>query len=156
MGTVRVTQELPAQVSFAESLWYDVSRWPAFVDGFGHVRKLEGDWPCEGARVQWQSTPDGRGLVNERVTAYEVRSGQTVAVEDPRIAGEQVVTFAPAGDGASTMTVELRYRLKDRTPVTPIVDALFVRRAFKDAMARTLSRFRRELAGDLALERERD
>ena len=51
MGRVRVSLELPAQVSFAEGLWYDVSRWPNFIDGFAHVRSVEGEWPGPGARV---------------------------------------------------------------------------------------------------------
>ena len=152
MGKVVARIDLPGQVSTAEALWYDLSRWPSFVDGFGHVRKVEGDWPRTGASLQWQSTPDGRGLVLERVTRYEVRAGQTVEVEDPRMKGEQVVAFAPA-EGGCSISVELRYQLKNRTPFTPLVDALFVRRAFADATRRTLARFKRELAGDLSLER---
>jgi uncharacterized membrane protein len=153
MGTASATQELPGPVSAAEALWYDQRRWPSFVDGFAHVQKSEGDWPKDGARIIWQSGPDGRGTVAERVTRYEVRSGQTVEIEDPRITGEQKVTFKPAEDGRSTITVELTYRLKERTPFTPIVDALFVRRAMTDAIRRTLARFARELRGDLELER---
>ena len=151
MGRVKLSYDLPGTISAAETLWYDVGRWPAFVDGFGHITKTEGDWPHEGARILWQSTPGGRGLVAERVTAYEVRSGQTVEVEDPQMTGEQVVTFAPNDAGGCSITVDLRYRLKDRNPFTPIVDALFVRRAMADAVRRTLGRFARELAGDLSL-----
>ena len=153
MGRVLVRIDLPGQVSTAEALWYDVSRWPNFIDGIHHVRKVDGDWPRTGAVVQWQSTPDGRGLVLERVTHFEVRSGQTVEIEDPRITGEQTVSFAPA-EGGCSLTLELRYRLKDTHVLTPVVDALFVRRAFADAARRTLGRFKRELAGDLALARE--
>jgi hypothetical protein len=29
----------------AEQLWYDPSRWASWIDGFGHLSKLEGDWP---------------------------------------------------------------------------------------------------------------
>ena len=152
MGKVRVSIDLPGQISAAEALWYDLQRWPGFVDGFGHVRKVEGDWPRTGARVQWVSTPDGRGLVSERVTHYEVRAGQTVDIEDPRITGHQSVAFAPR-DGGCRLTVELRYRLKSANPFMQVVDVLFVRRAFADATRRTLGRFKRELAGDLALER---
>jgi len=155
MGKLKVSTELPAQVSFAEALWYDVRRWPAFVDGFAHVRSTEGEWPHTGARLVWQSVPQGRGLVSERVLRYEVRSGQTVAVEDPRITGEQTVTFEPRAEGGSRITVELSYRMKDGNPLMAVVDVLFVRRAFADATRRTLARFRREVQGDLDLARER-
>jgi hypothetical protein len=154
MGKVRITAELPGPVSAAEALWYDLGRWPAFVDGFGHVTKREGDWPHAGARIMWVSTPGGRGLVAERVTAYEVRSSQTVEIEDERMTGEQVVSFAPGEEGGSSITVELRYRLKQANPLTPLVDALFVRRAMADAVRRTLGRFARELTDDLRLARE--
>ena len=145
MGRARAQIDLPVQVSAAEALWYDVDRWPVFVDGFGHVAKLEGDWPQEGARLVWDSVPAGRGRVVEVVTSYEVRVGQTVEVEDEQITGTQIVTFAPMGEGKSRMALELSWRHKHPTPVTPVVDLLFVRRAFSDALRRTLSRFSREV-----------
>ena len=151
MGKASAQIDLPVQVSTAEALWYDVRRWPAFVDGFAHVAKLEGDWPREGARLIWDSTRDGRGRVSERVVAYEVRAGQTVAVEDPRITGTQTVTFTPRPEGGSRLELAIEYRIKDRTPFTPLVDALFVRRAFTDALRRTLARFRHELRAEREL-----
>ena len=151
MGRARASIELPAQVSTAEALWYDVERWPTFVDGFGHVAKLEGDWPRAGARLVWDSVPAGRGRVAETVTSYEVRAGQTVGVEDERITGTQTVTFTPKPEGACEVTLELRYSLKQGGPLSPVVDALFIRRAFSDALRRTLARFRRELRADAEL-----
>ena len=148
MGRARAGIDLPAQVSAAEALWYDTSRWPAFVDGFSHVAKVEGDWPHTGARLVWDSVHAGRGRVVERVVRYEVRSGQTVEVEDPRITGVQTVTFTPRGNGVSRLDLELRYALKDPNPLTAVVDLLFVRRAFTDALRRTVSRFARELRAD--------
>jgi hypothetical protein len=145
MGKARATIDLPVQVSAAEALWYDTSRWPVFVDGFGHVAKLEGDWPREGARVVWDSVPAGRGRVVETVTSYEVRVGQTVAVEDEQITGAQIVSFAPLGDGRSRMGLELSWRHKHPNALTPVVDVLFVRRAFAESLRRTLARFSREL-----------
>ena len=145
MGRARAQIDLPVQVSAAEALWYDPHRWPVFVDGFGHVAKIEGDWPREGSRLVWDSVPAGRGRVVETVTSYEVRVGQTVRVEDERITGKQVVTFAPLGDGRSRMAIELTWKHKFGTVMTPLVDLLFVRRAFTDALRRTLSRFSREV-----------
>jgi Polyketide cyclase / dehydrase and lipid transport len=155
MGKARAVIDLPGQVSVAESLWYDVNRWASFVDGFAHVEKADGDWPRVGARVRWRSLPNGRGLVQERVTHYEVRSGQTVEVEDPKLRGTQVVKFTPKPEHSCQLEITLDYRLKDGNPFTPVVDALFVRRMLNDALRRTLARFKRELRGDLELVRER-
>jgi uncharacterized membrane protein len=152
MSTARASVQLDAQASAAERLWYDLRRWPSFVDGFGHVAKVEGDWPDAGARLTWTSTPDGRGRVVERVTSYVVRSGQTAEVEDERIEGVQRVRFTPREGGGCTMELELEYRIKDGTIVTPLVNALFVRRAFRESLRRTLVRFKRELAFDVELE----
>jgi hypothetical protein len=135
---------LPGRVSDAEALWYDERRWPAFVDGFGHVTRREGEWPQPGAVVLWASTPGGRGLVREQVVEYAVRRGCTTAVEDESITGTQTVAFAPGA-----MTLELDFTLKQRNVLT----ALFVRRAFGDSLRRTLARFARELRGDLELTR---
>jgi len=136
------TVALPGRISDAEALWYDLARWPAFVDGFGHVTKRTGDWPAAGAVVMWASTPGGRGLVREQVVSHTVREGQVLSVEDETIAGTQTVAFAP---GAMTLTLE--YALKARNPL----GALFIRRAFRDSLRRTLARFARELQGDLDL-----
>jgi len=124
----------------AEELWYDPHRWAAWIDGFGHVAKLEGEWPHTGARLLWDSRPQGRGRVAETVTAYEPRGGQTLAVEDERLYGTQTVTFEPAGDQVR-VSLTLEYRLKKGNPV---VDLLFIRRALRDSLQRTLTRFGHE------------
>ena len=151
MGRARAEIEVPGQISEAERLWYDLSRWPSFVDGFSHVVKREGDWPRTGSRIVWDSGRAGRGRVSEEVTAYEVRVSQTVAVEDPRITGTQRIAFAPAEDGRCRVVLELDYRLKQGGPFAGVVDSLFVRRAFGEALRRTLSRFARELRADREL-----
>jgi len=139
----RAEHPLPGRISDAEALWYDTRRWPAFIDGLGHVAKLEGDWPRAGARVVWDSVPNGRGRVIEEVLEHETRVGQTVAVEDARLEGTQRVRF---GDGV--VVLELEFTLKGRTP---LLTPLFVRRAFRDSLARTLSRFARELRSEPGL-----
>ena len=80
MGRVRASIAIAALASEAEALWYDTTRWPTFIDGLHHVARLEGDWPGAGARVLWDSKPGGRGRVQERVTAYTAREGQTLDV----------------------------------------------------------------------------
>jgi hypothetical protein len=147
MGRVRASIAIPALASEAEALWYDTTRWPTFIDGLHHVARLEGDWPHEGARVLWDSNPGGRGRVQERVTAYATREGQTLEVEDEKIKGIQRVTFTPTERGV-TVTLDLRYDVKDRNPGMPVVDLLFIRRPQRDSLMRTLRRFRTEVTAE--------
>jgi hypothetical protein len=148
MGRAKATISVPGRAVDAEALWYDPHRWPSWVDGFGHVVKLEGDWPRVGARLVWESPPAGRGRVQEIVVAYEARSGQTVEVEDAKMSGRQQVAFEPAPDHVD-VTLSLTYEIKDRTLLTPIVDLLFVRRAMNDALRRTVTRFANERKAEI-------
>jgi hypothetical protein len=149
MGRAEASVQVPGLASEAEALWYDPVRWPAWIDGFGHVVELTEGWPAEG-RVVWNSTPGGRERVIETVMAYEPRAGQTLAVEDSRLRGTQRVAFRP-GPETVEVTLSLDYELKERTPVTWLVDALFVRRAIVASLRRTLDRFARERRGDMEL-----
>jgi hypothetical protein len=144
MSRARATTTVPGRAADAEELWYDPYRWPAWVDGFGHVTKLEGDWPHPGARLVWDSRPKGRGRVQEVVTAYEPRVGQTVAVEDERLSATQSVAFEPAGDEVR-ITLTLDYRLKEPNFFT----SFFVRRELGDSLARTLRRFGHERRSEI-------
>jgi Polyketide cyclase / dehydrase and lipid transport len=140
MGRASASTIVPGRLAEAEALWYDPHRWPSWVDGFGHLVKLEGDWPQVGARLVWQSPPKGRGLVQERVTAYEVRAGQTLGVEDARLSGVQTVAFEAVGEEVR-VTLVLEYELKQRRGFTPLLDRLFIRRSMDDSLRRTLTRF---------------
>ena len=151
MATVRASRVLPGPVAEAEELWYDTNRWPVWMDGVAHVAKMEGDWPEVDATVVWDSPPAGRGRVIEVVTAYEVRVGQTLAVEDERIRGTQSVAFAPV-DGSVEVTLTLDYELKEGSgPFKALTDVFFIRRQFGDALKRSLLRFGRELQADREL-----
>ena len=152
MGRAEASIEVPGLASEVEALWYDPIRWAAWVDGFGHVVELSDGWPAAGT-LQWNSTPEGRGRVLETVTAYEPRSGQTLAVEDSRLRGTQRVAFSP-GPEAVKVTLTLDYELKERDPMTWLADRLFVRRAVAASLRRTLARFGRERRGDVELEAE--
>jgi hypothetical protein len=142
---------VPGRISEAEALWYDTRRWPMFVDGFHHVAGGEDEWPETGTLV-WDSTPGGRGRVLERVLRYEPRVGQTVQVEDETVTGTQSIGFAGQADDRVQVTLELAYTLKKRTggPLFSVVDAIFIRPRQREALARTLARFARELAADRA------
>jgi hypothetical protein len=84
------------------------------------------------------------------VTAYEARTGQTIAVEDERLRGTQQVAFTP-GSGEVEVALELEYELKGANVLTPLTDALFIRRSLRDSLQRTLQRFAHERQGDLEL-----
>jgi uncharacterized membrane protein len=150
MGRAEASVEVPGLASDAEALWYDPIRWPAWIDGFGHLVEVAEGWPADG-RVVWNSTPGGRERVLEDVVSYEPRAGQTLAVEDSRLRGTQRVAFTP-GPEHTKVTLSLEYEIKERTPVTWLVDALFVRREVLASLRRTLSRFARERRGDMELE----
>jgi hypothetical protein len=141
--------EVPGRISDAEALWYDTARWASFVDGFHHVVRADPAWPAEGTLV-WASTPGGRGTVTERVERYEPRVGQTARVEDPATSATQVVAFAAAGEDRVRVTLDLRWTLRASRlgPLAPLVNALFIRPRQREALARTLLRFARELASD--------
>lgn len=140
---------MPGRISEAEALWYDTRRWPTFVDGFHHVARVEDGWPERGT-LTWDSTPGGRGRVVERVTRFEPRVGQTAEVEDEKITGTQTIAFAALGDEGVRVTLELDYAVKERPggPLFAVVDVVFVRPRQREALARTLARFSRELAAE--------
>jgi hypothetical protein len=148
MGRAKASISVPGRAAEAEALWYDPHRWQAWIDGFGHVVSLSDGWPARGAELVWDSPPGGRGRVVERVVEYEMRTGQTVEVEDATMTGRQTVKFDP-GPEAVEVTLSLEYRIKDRTPLTPVVDLLFVRRAMADALRRTVTRFANERKAEI-------
>jgi hypothetical protein len=151
MATVEAAVDLPkARIAEAEGLWYELARWSAFVDGFGHVERTDGEWPETGSRVVWDSRPGGRGRVVERVTAYAPGAGQTVEVEDSQLTGTQRVEFVGRDDGCQ-LRVELSYELKARGFLGSAGNVVFVRPALRAAIRRTLARFARELAADREL-----
>ena len=148
MGRASASISVPGRAADAEALWYDPHRWQSWIDGFGHVVTLSDGWPNRGAELVWESPPGGRGRVRERVVAYEMRTGQTLEVEDATMTGRQTVAFEPGHDEVK-VTLNLEYWIKDRTPLTPIVDLLFVRRAMNDALRRTVTRFANERKAEI-------
>ena len=144
MRVVSVIGTFRGSVHEAESVWYDTSRWPSWVDGLERVIAVGDQWPAAGAEVTWQSVPAGRGRVSERVVDYEPLVGQTVDVSDETIEGRQSVKFMPE-DGSVTIELSLEYRVKRRSLFTPLVDFLFIGRAFTTSLRSTLDRFGLEL-----------
>jgi hypothetical protein len=144
MRDVTAQRIFPGTVAEAERCWYDTTRWERWVDGLEQVVAVEGDWPQPGATVTWVSNPAGRGRVIERVAAHEPLSGQTVEVTDDSIRGRQRVAFTPVPSGVEVVLV-LEYEITRRNPLTPLIDLLFIRRAFATSLEVTVSRFGAEL-----------
>jgi hypothetical protein len=140
MSRVSATVELPGRVYDAEQCWYDLDRWPKWVDQFHALLESTGDWPKAGSTLIWQSTPAGRGRVTEDVVEYEPRSGQTSQVDDDSITGRQSVRFTALEDGVE-LQLSLEYRLKRRSPFSAVTDLLFIRRLMAASLARTLAEF---------------
>jgi len=133
VSRVAASARAPGTVEQVRALWFDLSRWPAFVDGFARVVRVDDGWPVRGELV-WDSTPHGRGRVIERADG---------TFEDERLEGTQSLTIEPDADGV-VVRLALEYRIKERTPITPLLDRFFVRRAVRDAAARTVQRFAAE------------
>jgi uncharacterized membrane protein len=144
-----VTVDLPPERAFA--LWTDLTRWPTFIDGFGHVDRVDREWPAEGAKLVWRSGPAGRGVVTEKVVASEPGGRFVTQVLEERMRGAQAVTFATTDDGATRVDVELDYQLTQGGPLKGVTDFLFIRRALTDALRRTLRRFATEAAEEASL-----
>jgi hypothetical protein len=127
MGRVRIRAAVPGPAATARALWYDTSRWPTFVDGFGAVVRQDPEWPESGTLV-WDSTRHGGGRTREVALG-----GDVVEIETEQLRGRRTVRFAD-----DAIEVELAYALKT---VNPVVDFLFVRRALRDSLRRTVRRF---------------
>lgn len=123
----------------ALALWSDVDRWPSFVEGYARQLEQTAEWPQPGGRVVWESTPDGRGRVTERVTENAPDRFST-QVFDKAMTGLQTLRAVPADHG-SEVELSLEYELSRYGPLSGLADALFIRRALRDSLKRTLFRF---------------
>jgi Polyketide cyclase / dehydrase and lipid transport len=147
--TASAVSTAPIGADEAMRLWTDVDRWPSFVEGFARRLDLSADWPAKGARVVWESNPDGRGRVTETVTESEPLLFSTQVFEE-RLVGTQTFQAAPAGDGSEVALV-LDYELTSHGPLRGLADAIFIRRALRDSLRRTLFRFEVEAEEEASL-----
>ncbi len=136
------------QTSMPEALafWRDTDRWPDFVDSFQMLIERSPDWPEPGSTVVWESIRGGRGRVTERVVANELDLFATV-VADPEINADQTFTAEPASDQerGTVLTLTLDYELRDASRFQELMNSLFISRAIRDSLRRTLDRFAIEL-----------
>ena len=139
MRTARAEAQLPLTPEAVLQLWTDVSRWPSFVEGFARVVELDPEWPEEGSRAIWESVPAGRGRVTEKVADGAPGRFATLVFED-RLSGRQTVRAIESEAGAR-VELSLEYTLTSYGLLGPLADVIFIRRALRDSLRRTITRF---------------
>jgi Polyketide cyclase / dehydrase and lipid transport len=140
LRTARAQADVVLTPEAALRLWTDVDRWSTFVEGFARTLERSSDWPAEGARVVWESTPSGRGRVTEKVTEGVGADRFATMVFEQRLVGTQTFRVVESEAG-SRAELSLEYRLTKYGPLSAVADAIFIRRAIRDSLRRTLSRF---------------
>jgi hypothetical protein len=147
--TASAAAEVPLTPEAALRLWTDVSRWPSFVEGFARVVELDDGWPAEGSRAIWESVPAGRGRVTEKVAENAPGRFATLVFED-RLAGRQEFRAIESEAGAR-VELSLEYTLTKYGPLGALADVIFIRRALRDSLRRTIARFGVEADDELGL-----
>jgi uncharacterized membrane protein len=145
----RAATVVPLAPEGALALWTDVGRWPTFVEGFARRLELSGEWPAEGARIVWESGPGGRGRVTERVVEHGTGRFET-RVSEEALQGRQALSVSEDAEG-TRVELSLDYELTKYGPLRAVADVLFIRRAQRDALRRTLRRFATEAEEEAGL-----
>ena len=149
MRTATAEAEVRLAPEAALRLWTDLSRWPTFVEGFARVVEVDPGWPGEGSRVIWESIPSGRGRVTEKVIENAPGEFATMVFED-RLSGRQALR-AIESEGGARLELALEYTLTSYGPLGPLADAIFIRRALRDSLRRTIQRFEVEAEEEAGL-----
>ena len=139
MRTASAAAEVQLAPEAALRLWTDTSRWATFVEGFARVVDLDPAWPAEGSRAIWESVPAGRGRVTEKVAESTPGAFSTLVFED-RLSGLQTLRVSES-EGGSLVELSLEYTLTSYGLLGPVADVIFIRRALRDSLRRTVTRF---------------
>jgi Polyketide cyclase / dehydrase and lipid transport len=143
--TVGAEAEIELPPEAALKLWASTGRWASFVEGFARVVARDEAWPAEGGEIVWESGPEGRGRVTERVLERGPGLMRT-EVREERLRGVQTARFE---DGRFQLTLE--YELTSGGPLRAVTDVLFIGRALRDMLRRTVRRFAVEAQEEAAL-----
>jgi Polyketide cyclase / dehydrase and lipid transport len=135
----RAQTDLVLTPEAALRLWSDPDRWATFVEGFARVLERDPDWPGGGAKLVWESTPAGRGRVTEKVVEAEGADRFVTQVFEDRLQGRQTFRVVES-EGGSRAELALEYELTKYGALGAIADAIFIRRAIRDSLRRTLRR----------------
>ena len=150
MRTARADAEVSLTPEAALRLWTDLSRWPSFVEGFARVVESDPGWPGSDSRVIWESIPAGRGRVTEKVVEPPAAGAFATMVFEDRLAGRQTFHAVESAGGAR-VELALEYTLTKYGPLGAVADAIFIRRALRDSLRRTIARFAVEAEEDAGL-----
>ena len=145
MRTAAAQALLGLEPERALELWTDTRRWATFVEGFARVVEKAEDWPAEGSKIVWETRPDGRGRVAEKVLERGEAHIRTRVYED-RLNGTQSAHFENG-----RIVLRLDYELSGAGPFGAVTDVLFIRRALRDSLRRTVRRFAVEAEEEAAL-----
>jgi hypothetical protein len=140
LRTASAEAEVALTPEAALRLWTDPTRWATFVEGFARVIEQEPGWPGEGSRLVWESVPAGRGRVTEKVVRGAAAERFATQVFEERLIGVQTFRAAES-QGGSRVELSLEYELTKYGPLGSLADAIFIRRALRDSLRRTLARF---------------
>ncbi|HEX2129011.1 MAG TPA: SRPBCC family protein [Solirubrobacterales bacterium] len=141
----KLTESLLVKASLKEvwDFYFEPRYWVSWVDGFQEVEAVDGDYPQVGAELVWRSTPAGRGRVTETVLEHSPRTRHLIRFADPESEGELLSEFGIEGD-ATRVRLTFTYRLPGNRILAGITDRLFVRGQVRNALRRTLLRFKHE------------
>jgi Polyketide cyclase / dehydrase and lipid transport len=145
MRTVGAEAEIALPPEKALELWTSTGRWATFVEGFARIVERDEAWPGEGGKLVWETSPQGRGRVTEKVLERGPGLIRTRVFED-RLQGIQTARF---DDGRLLLTLE--YELTGGGPFRAVTDVLFIGRAVRDMLRRTARRFAVEAEEEAAL-----
>jgi hypothetical protein len=149
MGVVSAAAVVPLSPEQAVSMWRDPRRWSSFVEGFQRVEEQGADWPEAGSRIIWLSGRGGRGRVTEKVAESRPDGFGTRVFED-RLRGLQSFRAVEDARGAR-VELSLEYELTSGGPLRAVTDMLFIRRALREALERTLRRYAVEAEDEAGL-----
>jgi hypothetical protein len=138
--TASAEAEIVLTPEAALRLWTDTRRWPTFVEGFARVVEQDPAWPAEGSRLVWESVPAGRGRVTEKVVRGAAADRFATQIFEERLMGVQTLRAAESEAG-SRVELSLEYTLTKYGALGGVADAIFIRRALRDSLRRTLARF---------------
>ena len=140
MRTASAEAEVALAPEAALRLWTDVSRMAELRRGACAGRRAGPRLAGGGRRAIWESVPAGRGRVTEKVAEGGPDRFATLVFED-RLAGRQ--TFrAIESEGGARVELSLEYTLTKYGPLGPLADVIFIRRALRDSLRRTLDALR--------------
>jgi Polyketide cyclase / dehydrase and lipid transport len=148
--TARADAEVALTPEAALRLWTDLSRWASFIEGFARVVESDREWPARESRVIWESIPAGRGRVTEKVVEPPAAGSFATMVFEDRLAGRQTFHAVESAAGAR-VELALEYTLTRYGPLGAVADAIFIRRALRDSLRRTMARFAVEAQDEAGL-----